>query len=835
MSDAFDQAMSALGGGTGAAPAQPAAAAPSQSSPSGADPYGGIIQRAAQMYDVDPRLIRAVIQTESSGNPKAVSPQGAIGLMQLEPGTARGMGVHGDLTDPQTNIMAGTQYLSQMLGKYGDPQTALMAYHGGPDQRGWGPKTQAYPGQVLVHFQSQGAASSSAPAAPQSSQNQGQPDAFDSAMSAINAPTAPAQQPESPLQQFGHAAAGLADTAINFPYGIARTVDTALRRPFQSAQEAQEGAARDFNPNPVGNLFGVTNTPSYQGEGSQLAGQLVGGLASKGINAVAGATGANPADVAEIANIASLAAPKVPGAVKAVGRFAGDAAVATVASDLERAPPKLAAWEQAKATYAPQPTVPAMAGASGRGSVGAAGTSFADQARAEGVPDAIVQKIASQEQRGEINATAAGRHIEAGSLPVPVELTAGQATGDVNLLSQEQNMRGKVPELAQRFNEQNGQIAANLDAIRDRVAPDVNVPSGSGIGQALVDAYKQMDEPVQQRISGAYAAARNADGTSAQVDASQAMRNFESQMTPAKFRALPSRVQQMFAEGKSGNVEIPAAFDRLMGGTRPMTAIDLMDIDQALSGEIAQTNNPSVAHDIGMLREAFNSASINPNAGATAMAAFKDAQSMARARFQAMEADPAYKASINDGAPAGSPSPLADQFVQQYIAGGGGKAARANVQNMMQNLSGDPLNQQLMAAGLLDHIKQQAGIDLRTNTGNISQSGLNKALTNLDQKTGAVLGASVAQTLDTLGNVARYTQEQPVGSYKNNSNTLVAAAANATKSAMEGGANVAAHGVPIGTWTRQALAKRSLAKEVRQSLEPGAGVPLNSLIKKVRP
>lgn len=484
---------------------------------------------------------------------------------------------------------------------------------------------------------------------------------------------------------------------------------------------------------------------------------------------------------------------------------------------------------QAAPTGAPNPQpAPGDGGganaASGRGSVGAAGTNYAEQARASGVPDEIVQRIAAQEAAGKINPTAAERHIEAGSLPVPVELTAGQATGDVNTLSHEQNIRGKAPELAERFNAQNGQLAANFDAIRDQVAPDVNVPSGSGIGQALVDAYKQMDAPVQQRISDAYSAARNADGTSARVDAGQAMRDFESQMTPARFRALPGRVQQMFAEGKSGNVEIPTAFDQYGSGSRPMTALDLMDIDQALSGEIAQTKNPSVAHDIGQLREAFSNAAISPSAGADAVASFKEAQAMSRARFQAMDADPAYKASVGDGVNVGAPSPLADQFVQKYIAGGGGKAANANVQNMLQNLSGDPLNQQLMAAGLIDHIKQQAGIDLRTNTGNVSQAGLNKALSNLDQKTALVLGAPTAQTLETLGNVARYTQEQPRGSYVNNSNTFVAGAANAAKSAVEGAINVAMHGVPVGTWARDALGKRSLGREVSEALEPGAGL-----------
>jgi hypothetical protein len=238
-----------------------------------------------------------------------------------------------------------------------------------------------------------------------------------------------------------------------------------------------------------------------------------------------------------------------------------------------------------------------------------------------------------------------------------------------------------------------------------------------------------------------------------------------------------------------------------------------------------------VRHDIGALRDSIVNSQLDPSAtGADAFSAYKTAQASARARFQAMDADPAYKAAVNDVTPVGEPSPLADDFARKYIAGG----KTANVQNMMQNLSNDPENQELVASALMDHIRQQAGVDLRTGSGNISQAGLNKAIQNLGDKTRIVLGPEASQTVEKLGNVARYTQEQPRGSFVNNSNTFVASAANAAKSAVEGAANVAAHGVPIGTWTREALARRANAKEITRSLEPGAGlksVPLNQLIK----
>ena len=91
-----------------------------------------MIREVSARYRVDPALVRAVIQTESNWNSSAVSRKGALGLMQLVPGTAHQLGVN-NAFDPKQNLDGGVRYLHTLLERYnGDLDRALAAYNAGP-------------------------------------------------------------------------------------------------------------------------------------------------------------------------------------------------------------------------------------------------------------------------------------------------------------------------------------------------------------------------------------------------------------------------------------------------------------------------------------------------------------------------------------------------------------------------------------------------------------------------------------------------------------------------------------------------------------------------------
>lgn len=117
------------------------------------------VVRIADEYGVDPALGLAVIRVESSFNPSAISPKGAVGLMQLMPATATRYGV-ADPFDVESNLRGGLRYLRDLMDAFGDVALALAAYNAGEGaviRHGYRippfAETRAYVPKVLAHYE----------------------------------------------------------------------------------------------------------------------------------------------------------------------------------------------------------------------------------------------------------------------------------------------------------------------------------------------------------------------------------------------------------------------------------------------------------------------------------------------------------------------------------------------------------------------------------------------------------------------------------------------------------------------------------------------------------
>jgi hypothetical protein len=156
--------------------------------------------------------------------------------------------------------------------------------------------------------------------------------------------------------------------------------------------------------------------------------------------------------------------------------------------------------------------------------------------------------------------------------------------------------------------------------------------------------------------------------------------------------------------------------------------------------------------------------------------------------------------------------------VQKFVING----TRDNVARMSDTMKGDETATQTLKVATLDHLRQAAGIDGSYN-GNFSQAGFNKALRALEPKIGSLLDPQLAEHVQNLGDVARYSQLQPEGHFVNNSNTFTALAAHGAD-ALEGVANVKAGGLPVGTLIRKHITDRKGRKAAAKTFAPGSGL-----------
>jgi hypothetical protein len=636
------------------------------------------------------------------------------------------------------------------------------------------------------------------------------------------------------VTQFLRSSAALADTITGVVPGVAGMVTYAGARAMgQTPEEAEatKGKVVSAIDRPFGKAFGITETPEYKGEATQQMMEFIGQNIEKGADWISQRTGMPKQDVQYYMELGATALPFSKTVQREVG-MAGQAAKAAGGKVLEAAKDvtpvgvqrRVAGAVEAIApgtttmpTRAPtlgvpgQPTAPVPPVVPGRASVGAAGVPDAtiiQQALQTATPE--FQQLYGNMPLDKVNTPVVLRHLEGDSLPIPVRLTEGQATGDVVKLSREQNLKGKQTEFARRFDEQNKQLVDNVPLIRQNAAPDVYATKTIESSQALIDAYKALDQERNVTITNKYDELRNLAGGELPVDSAKLLKNVDKSLADELLLTDGQSISQ-YKELKSLAETGTMTFDQYLSMRRNLSRLSA----EAKDGNVRQAARTMV-QELDNLPLTNETAALKPIAD--------EARSLAKARFDALKKDPAYKAAVNDTVPA-------DKYFDKFVINGVNK----NINTMVDTLGRDSVGHQHIKAGTINWLSDKAGIV--DGKGNFSQANYNKAVKKLDdvKNFGVIFDPDSQLQLRTLGNVAAYTQFQPRGSFVNNSNTLVGYLAEKAAGGLEQTGNIMGlktFGYPIGSEARRVIRSARERREAEKALKPGAGSTLEDVSKK---
>ena len=813
--------------------------------------FGTKMPARRQAAVITDELLDRLKKVESGGDTFAINKQTkAMGPYQFMPDTVQMLhkqGIKFNPFDEREAREAARTYLGQLVERRGGNIELALKDYGGFVTKDPSKYVAAVTGT------SNAAAATptrTAPAEPTKSETPGQltvddlmkPEAVDAAVGEAFGEKPKLRGVSGKVTQFLRGSAALADTIAGVVPAAAGMVTYAgARAAGQTPEEAEvtKGKVVSAIDRPFGKAFGITETPEYKGEASQRLVQFIGENIEKGADWISKQTGMPKQDVQYYMELGATAAPfsktvqrevGVAGqAVKQAGgkvlEAAKDVTPAAVQRGVTRVTEAVAPGTTTMPTRAPtvgmpgQPTAPGMQppvvpsmAAPGRPSIGAAGVPDAAiirQALTTATPE--FQQLYGNMPLDKVNTPVVLRHLEADSLPIPIRMTEGQATGDVVKISREQNLRGTQPDFARRFNEQNQQLVDNVPLIRERAAPDVYATKTIESSQAIIDAYKALDDARTADITRAYKALEDAAGGEFPVDGVALATNAE--------RALAKKLKTDFLPAP-----IKRQLDRFKEG-EPMTFEQFEAMRTNLAAEMrkaARSGDGNAEMAASIVREALEQLPLKAEARNLKSLA-DEARNLAKTRFDALKKDPAYKAAVDDAVPA-------DKYFDKFVVNGVNK----NINTMVETLGRDSLAHQHMKAGTINWLSDKAGIvDGR---GNFSQAQYNKALKKLDDVKNfeAVFDPESQLQLRTLGNVAAYIQFQPRGSFVNNSNTLVAYLANKAAGGMEQAGNIMGlktFGYPIGSEARRVIRSARERREAEKALQPGAGSTLQDIQK----
>jgi hypothetical protein len=429
--------------------------------------------------------------------------------------------------------------------------------------------------------------------------------------------------------------------------------------------------------------------------------------------------------------------------------------------------------------------------AAARQSTGAAGAPL-DVSNAR----APLQDAIAKADPAKVDAVAMKNHLQADSHGV--DLMKGQANRDPVQFSEEQN-QSTHPLIAKRLNDQNIQMTDALDNIRRDASPTNVSNNATENGQAVVDSLKAYDEPVQADIRAKYKALTDANGGSLPIDPGSFLNNVDASLKKGfltKTAASTPEISEILDSVRSGE---PMDFESFENARTRLAA--------------AQRGGGSPGEAARIVRGQLEQMPLSPDA-ANLKGIADTARSAAAARFNALEQDPAYQAAIDDvsgGIKKGTPSPLADTFLDKYAISK--SAPKSQVDLMMSKL--DPDAQGAVASHALNTIRKGA---INSN-GTVLPAGYNNVIKKFDEtgKLSSLVGPETEDSVRSLGEVINNAKAAPPG------NSVAPKSGVIVRDALH---NAFEHAANAKTFGAYGMAKKVLTgdKFAKAATAPGAGI-----------
>lgn len=584
----------------------------------------------------------------------------------------------------------------------------------------------------------------------------------------------------------GFAASAL-DVIAGAPSAIAGTVGYGAGRLFGLSPEEATGAAQKVAgklAEPVGRLTGTAETKGYQQSLPTQVMQYIGKNINEGAESIAKKFGVPVQDVQQGINAAMMA---LPTAVKplAKGYAAAKAELPTVRIEKVGQPSAMQSGGAAAATN----------------------QAVLNEAIGRASPELAAElKNLKPEQ---VNKAALENQLVADTLPIPVRLTKGQALQDPNLISFERNERGMKEKLSQHFNEQNKALQENAEQIKQRTAEGTHETDYVANSERAIEAFKDINNTRQKEIKQAYDELDKLGAGKIEVDSKSFGTNALKALTENEdIDFLPPVIKSKIESYEGGKSMNFAQYENL----RTQIARETRKAQRADDG--------NAVHALTIARSELEKLPLlNETADAKIVA--DKARSLAAQEFGLLDKrrdtyNPVYAEIVNGSADT-------KDFIPKVVL----RSKNADFAKAVDMLKDNPDAIKQLRAGTLDYIIRES----TDASGNFKTGKFTQLINNLDvnKKLTSLFGED-SQVLKDLAKTGQLIEARPRGSFVNESNTSVAnMASQYAKGAAEQGINVAAKGLPIGTMGRQFLEKRAAAKQVKETLKPGAGVQLKDI------